>query len=81
MQTIVILCKYTVLFLWDIILKLTSYDTVFLWFCLFFSDEEASVKAVPEPVTRSTRGAKAAALENAKMNLADLMNREADQSI
>ncbi|MGH0134623.1 UNVERIFIED_CONTAM: hypothetical protein FKN15_023538 [Acipenser sinensis] len=45
------------------------------------SDEEASVKAVPEPVTRSTRGAKAAALENAKMNLADLMNREADQSI
>ncbi|KAK1175549.1 condensin complex subunit 3-like [Acipenser oxyrinchus oxyrinchus] len=44
------------------------------------SDEEAIVKAVPEPVTRSTRGAKAAALENAKMNLTDLMNREANQS-
>ncbi|XP_041131709.1 condensin complex subunit 3-like [Polyodon spathula] len=41
------------------------------------SDEEEIVEAVPETVTRSTRRAKAAAMEKTKINLTDLINREA----
>ncbi|XP_033871487.3 condensin complex subunit 3-like [Acipenser ruthenus] len=44
------------------------------------SDGEEIVEAVPETVTRSTRRAKAAAMEKTKMNLTDLISREADQS-